>query len=1031
MCRIGRLLDRFATPWLAMSIHFRFHLAISFAVFLLGVFDSTNRAMEIESDPPLPHWIWIADETMQSKEGTPDTPTFVFQRSFDLKLPVRTATIRLAADFCHATVVVNDRRLFSVEPYSQTIDADITDAMVTGSNVVRIEVTARAGPSAIASSLSIGIANEPRIQTIVTDGAWSYTSRSNKAVGDSKKTPVISLGTVKPELWGIGRRSPKVEPTENYEQWRQAVAGKAMDENRFWTVPGFEIAIVRIATPEEGSWVSMAFDPNGRLTIAREEKGLLRMTLDKESRSIAKVEVINDQLLECRGLLYAHNALYANANNSKGLYRLRDTDGDDTLDEVQLLREFPGGVGHGRNDLSLGKDGWIYSIHGDSVEVPTDNVVDRTSPFRDTLGGRRAGQGHVVRTDPEGKQWEILCSGLRNPFGLALNPEGDWFTYDADAEFDMGSPWYRPTRVVQLLSGADYGWRAVTGKWPPHFPDHPDNAMPTLDIGKGSPTSVLFAQDAKFPEAYRRSLLILDWTYGRILAVHMLPRGAGYRANAETFLQGRPLNVTDLAIGPDGALYIVTGGRKTQSALYRIAFVGGLKSASSPSRHEQHCEAHAQRAKQMRSQLETMHAANTPSNIELAWWQLDSLDWNLRNAARVAIEHQPITTWRERALSESRTTAAIEACLALVRSGDPSIAIPVLERLLGMKSADLSLSQAWGLVQCYSLLEQSSADKLEDRRLRIVEQLESLVSRLASNGDEYGRCGSSSNLMGACTSLLASFGSAKSVLNASTILLNSPIQEQRLNALLVLRNVDSGWTIETRRKYFQSLNEGPSFVRGEGMEKFLKQIRSDATAKLTDGERIEMADLLEPNVDTSDMPLMIVSRPTVKQWSMNDLVPRLSTDTYKPDRQRGAVVFVEAMCSRCHRSGARGPAVGPDLTQIANRFSRKDILHSILEPSHVVAENYRKVQVATKDGRVLVGRVLIEGDYRSQKLQIATDSLKASETIEIEKSEIESIQESTVSPMPSGLVDGFQTEEILDLLEYLSVGADAARPQER
>ncbi len=1006
-----------------MSIHFRFYLALSFAIGLLSVFDPTSRAVATDSASPIPHWMWVTDELTPPKEGTPDSPTFIFQRSFDIKLPVRTATIRLAADFCQATVVVNERRLFSVEPYSQTVDADITDAMVTGNNVVRIEVTAIAGPSAIASSLSIGIANDPVNQTIVTDGAWSYTSKSYNTVGESKTTPVISLGTVKPELCGIGRRSSKVEPTENYEQWRQAVAGKAMDENRFWTVPGFEIALVRTATSEEGSWVSMAFDPKGRLTIAREEKGLLRMTLDKESRSIEKVEVINNQLLECRGLLYAHNALYANANNSKGLYRLRDTDGDDTLDEVQLLREFPGGVGHGRNDLSLGKDGWIYSIHGDSVELPIDNVVDRTSPFRDTLGGKRTGQGHVVRTDPEGKEWEILCSGLRNPFGLASNAEGDWFTYDADAEFDMGSPWYRPTRVVQLLSGADYGWRAVTGKWPPYFPDHPDNAMPTLDIGKGSPTSVLFGHDAKFPEEYRRSLLILDWTYGRILAVHLSPRGAGYRANAETFLQGRPLNVTDLAIGPDGALYIVTGGRKTQSALYRIAYVGELKPEVSPSLHEQHCEAHAQRAKQMRSQLETMHAANTPTNIELAWSQMDSLDWNLRNAARIAIEHQPITTWRERALSESRITAAIEACLALVRSGDPSVVINVVERLLGMKSADLSLSQAWGLLQCYSLLEQSSADKLEDRKLRIVEQIESLVSHLASNGNAYGRCGASSNLMGASTSLLASFGSTKSVLVASATLLNSPVQEQRLHALLALRNVDSGWTLETRKKYFQSLNEGSSFVRGEGMEKFLKQIRSDATAKLSDEERRVLADLIEPTSDSTEVPPAVVQRQAVKQWSMNDLVPRLSADPYKPDRQRGAVVFVEAMCSRCHRSGARGPAVGPDLTQVANRFSRKDILQSIIEPSHMVAENYRKVQVATKDGRVLVGRVLIEGDYRSQKLQIATDSLNASETIEIEKSEIESMRESAISPMPSGLVDGFQAEEILDLLEYLSIRA--------
>ena len=87
-------------------------------------------------------------------------------------------------------------------------------------------------------------------------------------------------------------------------------------------------------------------------------------------------------------------------------------------------------------------------------------------------------------------------------------------------------------------------------------------------------------------------LFILDWTYGRILAVHLLPRGAGYRAAAETFLKGRPLNVTDLAVGPDGALYLVTGGRKTQSALYRIAYTGAdsrraaaCRSTSGPARN--------------------------------------------------------------------------------------------------------------------------------------------------------------------------------------------------------------------------------------------------------------------------------------------------------------------------------------------------------------------------------------------------------------------------------------------------------------
>ena len=171
---------------------------------------------------------------------------------------------------------------------------------------------------------------------------------------------------------------------------------------------------------------------------------------------------------------------------------------------MRLLREFPGRVGHGRNDLALGADGLIYSMHGDSVDLPTRNVSDRTSPFREARRGRTTSEGYLIRTDRDGQQWEVVSAGLRNPYGIGVHPNGDLFTYDADAEFDMGTPWYRPTRIVQLRSGADFGWRGVTGQWPPYFPDHPDNALPTLDIGRGSPTAVAFGTASNFPVAVSR-----------------------------------------------------------------------------------------------------------------------------------------------------------------------------------------------------------------------------------------------------------------------------------------------------------------------------------------------------------------------------------------------------------------------------------------------------------------------------------------------------------------------------------------------
>src|SRR5262245_55925044 len=237
------------------------------------------------------------------------------------------------------------------------------------------------------------------------------------------------------------------------------------------------------------------------------------MTLYGQRRTAMQVETINEDLQECRGLLYAYDSLYANANNSKGLYRLRDTNGDDSFDEVKLLREFPGSVGHGRNDLALGPDGLIYSIHGDAVDVPKDNITDYTSPFRESRHGKNSKEGHLLRTDRDGIKWELLTAGLRNPFGVAFNSRGDAFTYDADAEFDMGSPWYRPTRVDQLVSGGDFGWRGVTGKWPPYFPDHADNALPTLDIGRGSPAAVMFGTQLEFPPEYGRGLDIPVLSY--------------------------------------------------------------------------------------------------------------------------------------------------------------------------------------------------------------------------------------------------------------------------------------------------------------------------------------------------------------------------------------------------------------------------------------------------------------------------------------------------------------------------------------
>ena len=135
----------------------------------------------------------------------------------------------------------------------------------------------------------------------------------------------------------------------------------------------------------------------------------------------------------------------------------------------------------------------------------------------------------------------------------------------------MGTPWYRPTRVCHAMSGAEFGWRNGSGKWPAYYED----SLPAIgDIGPSSPTGVLSGLDTAFPTKYRDAIFICDWTYGLVYALHTEPSGGSYTMTTEVFASGKPFPVVDLIVGADGAMYGVTGGRNTHSSVWRIRYVG-------------------------------------------------------------------------------------------------------------------------------------------------------------------------------------------------------------------------------------------------------------------------------------------------------------------------------------------------------------------------------------------------------------------------------------------------------------------------
>src|SRR5262249_45753931 len=150
----------------------------------------------------------------------------------------------------------------------------------------------------------------------------------------------------------------------------------------------------------------------------------------------------------------------------------------------------------------LGPDGKLYFIAGNFTHMPDgleasspvqhcaeDQLITREPDGNGFATGIMAPGGWICRCDPDGSHRTLLCAGFRNPYDIDFNADGELFTWDADMEWDVGKPWYRPTRICMAVSGGDYGWRYGSGKWPAYYPDSPPIVV---DTALSSPTGIGF-----------------------------------------------------------------------------------------------------------------------------------------------------------------------------------------------------------------------------------------------------------------------------------------------------------------------------------------------------------------------------------------------------------------------------------------------------------------------------------------------------------------------------------------------------------
>ena len=815
---------------------------------------------------------------------------------------------------------------------------------------------------------------------------------------------------------------------------------KATPIDRITVAAGFKAELLySVPGTEQGSWVNLCTDNKGRLLVSDQFGGMYRITPPPAGEKITKdmVQKVPADIRAINGMVWAMDALYVGVNDYEkkipsGVYRVTDSDGDDNLDKVELLREIEARGDHGVHAMVPTPDGKSFFLITGNNAKPTeladsspvaqiwgeDHLLPSMPDGRGHNRGVLAPGGIVYKLSPDGKTFEAYASGFRNIFDAAVNRDGELFTYDADMEYDFNTPWYRPTRICHVTSGAEYGWRNGAGK---RMPFYADNLPSVLDIGPGSPTGVTFGYGAKFPAKYQDALFVLDWSWGKLYAVHLKPDGATYTATKEEFVTGAPLPITDAIVHPgDGAMYFTIGGRRVQSGLYRISYVGDQPTELVVA------EPKITAAAATRRSLEAFHGKQDPAAVDAAWPHLSSQDRFIRFAARTVLEHQPTDQWADKAFSESDPAKQITALLALSRVAavcplhrdDDSSAVDTQMRdeLLGAISAidalTLQLPQQLALVRTAQIV----LNRFDGADADMASQL------LASFDPLFPS--QSPELNWLLCETLAFLQSPTVAEKALALIATAPTQEEQMQYARSIRFLKSGWTPELHEAYFSWFLKAANYRGGASFAKFIEFIRNDAVESLSGEQKTELAEILKKKpVKKSALENLgeIFAGRTEKEWTLEELSVASKSELHSRNFANGRKMFAASGCYACHRFGDQGGMTGPDLTSAGRRYSPHDLLDQVIHPSKVINEQFSSVKILTDDGVMQTGVVV---NLKGDSLTLNTDLTDPNKRVTIDRKEIEIMEVSKVSAMPKGLFNRMTQSEIMDLIAYVISGGN-------
>jgi putative heme-binding domain-containing protein len=237
-----------------------------------------------------------------------------------------------------------------------------------------------------------------------------------------------------------------------------------------------------------------------------------------------------------------------------------------------------------------------------------------------------------------------------------------------------------------------------------------------------------------------------------------------------------------------------------------------------------------------------------------------------------------------------------------------------------------------------------------------------------------------------------------------------------------LREAKAGWTPELRKAFFGWFPTTQKWKGGNSFTKFLDNIRKDALANVvTDDAERGGLDALSKQAPPAPPANLVMPKGPGRNYTVDEIVALVPTTLSGRNFEQGKAMYAATLCANCHKMAGDGGNIGPDLTGSGQRYTLRDLMENIIEPSKVISDQYGTEQIEMKDGSLVVGRVIAE---ENGKLLVMTSALAPDAQTPVEAAQIKSRQPFNVSMMPPGLINSLNKDELLDLIAYLQSGGN-------